>query len=583
MGAFFLHHKDIRIDTDSLNAVYKKKGFSAPHVADIGNYRLYLYGKRLIKADNFYYDGGNAVYACGSFFYKESGYAQSLRSLLSDFLNGSIIYDQLYGNYILIFFTKNDSKIAVITDPPVIKNIYFDKERQILSTDFLALMAAKVRPYTFNRIAVIENLTTGNLITPDTYVTEVNRVDKVNFIDLGKLFPGISFKKPVPALFENITDRNAAVNDANERLSEYFRSANGITRQFGAHLGLTGGFDSRLLLIHARKHLPGLITNSFWRPDSKDFLYAKQLSEKSAVEFISFERGDYIKSSVDEMIESSYYFFDGQIRSQNNWSEEFSASDYATKIASGHFIGFHGCGGEQYRNSERILHEKGFTDYVYYDWLIRQGDKLFLDDILKNELLRSVRDKIRRLTGISGKRIGLDQVKRIQNEVWIASNRATRINVLNQLMFYFAPFTEYQISYPAYRYVPFLGSSSAFEIEMINKADKELASVITNYGYAPLQGEPFISKLLSLAAGIMTRPTYYKLNRMIRKRRDRPQPLINGLMGLNPFMVEVGKVINLAELSSNKNLGWEVIAFNKLTGRLLSHNLTTKYEDQSDS
>jgi hypothetical protein len=293
------------------------------------------------------------------------------------------------------------------------------------------------------------------------------------------------------------------------------------------------------------------------------------LAEKAGTRFISFANGGFIKPDENSMINSSFYFFDGQIRSQNNWKEEFSLPEYAKIISSAHYLGFHGCGGEQYRNFEKICRKVTQSDYINYDWLFKQCDNVFINRSLKEEIKRSVTVKIRRLTGISDKRIGLYQIKRIQNEVWINSNRATRINALNQLMFYFAPFTESQISHAAYGYTPFLGCSSAFETKLIKDADSELAEVNTIYGYRPINGEPISLRLISLFAGIIPRQSFHWLNTVIRKRKGAKSHIKGDFSGLNPFMSEIGKDIDLEKLSSNKNLGWCISAFDELTGRLV--------------
>lgn len=578
MGAFLLHHRSIRIDEEQLKRVYNSKGFNSMHIADIGDYRLFLYRKQLINTDNFYFDGQNAVYACGSVFYNGSGYSTTLCSLLPDFLAGNLKLSLIRGNYVLIFFRKDDSSITLFTDRHVIRSIYFHRDEKILTTDFLSLMAIKGLPYSLNRMAIIENMTTGNLIPPDTYVNEIRRVDKVNFSELAIHFPGINFATSGTIAECHFTGRKDALRDANGRLSEYFGSAREITQQFGAHIGLTGGLDSRLLLAHARKHLDKLITNSFWRPDSRDFIFARLLAEKAGTRFVSLVNGGFEETKEVEIIKSSYFFFDGQIRSQNNWKEEFSLPEYAKFIASSHYIGFHGCGGEQYRNFEKICGKIRLSDFVIYDWLFKQCDNVFINKRLQEDVIRAITAKIKRLTGISDKRIGLDQVKRIQNEVWIISNRTTRLNALNQLMFYFAPFTESQMSHAAYGYTPFLGCSSAFETAMISEADRDLASVNTNYGYQPLKGEPVSSRIVSLIAGIVPRHFFHWVNGVIRKRRSLTSNSNGAISGLNPFMSAIGSEIDLEKLRGNKNLGWCVAAFNELTDRLVNTNEATANE-----
>jgi hypothetical protein len=567
MGAFFLFHKDSRINTSSVEEVYSNKGFGPPHISEIGDFRLYLYRKQLLNTDNYLYARGNAIYACGSLFYKESGYTESLTELLDDFLNNRIDPNRLYGNFILIFFCGDNGKIAVYTDASVLKNIYCDKKAKILSTDFLALLSGTSTKCTLNLDAIVENLTTGNLISPDTYITEIERVDKINISDLDEAFPGISFANLVPDLTVRLHKKDIAIHDANRRLENYFKSARKISEQFYPHLGLTGGFDTRLLLVHAKKYLQGLITNSFWRPESIEYNNAKLLADRSGTEFVSFEKVPFDKPPKRQIIGISYYFFDGQVRSQNNWLEEFSLPEYSRKISAGHHVGFHGCGGEQYRNSERISGKIRFDDFIYYDWMFKQCNNVFKDSSLMKITHNRIKEKMIRLTGISGEKGGLNEIKRIQNEVWIPSNRMTRVNVLNQQQFYFAPFTEYHISHAAYACIPFLGGSSTFEIEMIRSTDMDLSSVMTNYGYSVFDGEPLIQRILSRLAGIAPRALMYKIYYIIRKRKDITVSHEGEKIELSPVLSELKEKIDFTLLRRNRNLGWTILAFNEFINR----------------
>lgn len=554
MGALFLHHKNTGISESLIRTIYSEKKFSDPHITELGDYKVYLFPKQLIKADNYVREGENSLFACGSLFYKGNGYDESLRELLKDFFGNGIDKNALFGNFVLLFYSGNDKALSLLTDGMVAKNLYFDKRNRILTTDFLAIPATGDRQYTLNKPALIENITTGNLISPDTYINEIERVDRININELAEWFQGISFRNmvtdpaPVPSGFD------IAVKEANDAIKGYFKSAKNLTDQYGAHIGLTGGFDSRLMLIHARKQLSRLITNSFWRPASAEYQNARLLAQKTSLEFITFENDPFISPSEKEMLHNSLFFFDGQVRSQNIWTEEFNQSDYSRKIASGHYVGFHGCGGEQYRNAERITRKIAFDDFVRYDWMFKQCDNLFTDKELRKAIQERIKRKIIRLTGITRKRMGLFEVKKIQNEVWNTANRLTRVNILNQQQFYFAPFTEFRLSQQAYNFIPFLGSSFDFQLAMIKESDIDLASVMTNYGFSADAKEPWKQRLLPLVTGIMPRRLFYFFYNNMRKRQDNHPDIDVNSKEFNSLKTLTGQKIDLDKLSRNKNL-----------------------------
>lgn len=498
MGAFFLNHKSSSISVRQLDEIYEKKGFFHPAVFSLGDYHLRLYPKQLIGLPNFYSDGTKSAFACGSLFYKGLGYVNSLKALLKDRFSDNIDAVQLYGNYVLLFFDGISSGIDFYIDPAFIKNVYFSETDKVISSDFLAIMYSTNGKFTLNNKAIVENITTGNLIPPDTYVNEMHKLDKVNIRSLGKFFNGISFGTVDPTSDAAPVSRAEAMVDANHKLSVYFKSVAKLSDEFGAHIGITGGFDSRLLLMHARKHLKNLMTNSFWRTSSKEYVNAKELARVAGLSFFSFENKPFVKPGLDLMVNDAFYYFDGQVRSQNRWDEEFNQPCYTAEISQKKYVGFHGSGGEQYRNADRFYGKISLKQYILYHWMFKQCNDSFLDNDLQQEIYENIKFKISRITGLQEDIIDLGALKRIQNEVWNAANRTTRVNALNQQQFYFAPFTEFQLAYPAYQYIPFLGKSLSFQMDMMKNLDQELSAVDTNYGFNLIDGEKWTNQILPL-------------------------------------------------------------------------------------
>lgn len=564
MGAFFLYHNSSQIDESRIDEFYTKKGFNEPLSVKLGDYYLKLFKKQLVQIKNYYVNNVNYVFSCGSLFYKGLNYLQSLNRLLIDYSEGKIDPNELFGNYILIFYSALTRKLEIFIDPSFIKNIYYDREKKIITTDFLVLLLNREGRYTYNKYAIVENLTTGNLISPDTYVDEIQKIDKINSLELHKYFPGLIIKRFVPEILAKISNRRGAINNANSLLSDYFKASGEITNEFGAHIGLTGGFDSRLLLMHARKHIRNLSTNSFWRPNSVEYKNAKELAKVAGLDFYSNEGLHFGISKEKDFKDELMFVFDGQIRSQNRWDQEFALREYTAKLANGHYVGYHGCGGEQYRNSERWSGKRSLNSFIYYDWMFRQGKNPFKNAKFKEEIFQYIHSKITRIEKELPPQIGLMEVKKIYNEILNSSNRATRVNILNQQQFYFAPFTEYLISQNAYKYVPFLGHSLAFQIDMMRVLDPQLSALNTNYGYNLMDGEPFSNKVMACLAGLLPRKIIIGLHYEIKGKNSshtERQPFSNFL---HPLLLDFQKYIDFSSITNNDNLSPGLIAFDHL-------------------
>ena len=565
MGAFFLSHIQSDINQEVIEQIYLQKGFKNHKVFDLGNCRLYLYQKINVQIPNFYEENDCSIFAIGSLFYKKLGYTQSLITLLHDFKNNCLDANALFGNYVLLFCNKQTKNLTFFIDPAFVKSVYFDKEKRIISTDFLAILNNRISNISLNRNAIIENIITGDLISPDTYVNEIHKIDRINYQKLNTSFQDINFKILIPNTSKSLDSKKSAIKDAINLLDLYFLSVKNISEEFGAHIGLTGGFDSRLLLMNARKHINNLDTNSFWRENSLEFKNAKALAQKAGLHFTSFENDTFEIPSLDKVMQNSYYVFDGQIRSQNRWNQEFALPEYIKRIANNHYVGFHGCGGEQYRNAERWKGKHSLHDFILHECLFKLGENPFIDKKMQDEIYQYILSKILRLLGVLPKKISLLEVKRIYNEIWITANRNTRLNVLNQYQFYFAPFTEYGIAHSAYLYVPYLGSSKSFQIEMMQKTDAELAAVSTNYGYSVLQGESVKEKMLSKIAANLPRKyllTFYKKlkhpldkkNKIIEQQNNAIQALLKG--------------VDLSVILKNEDISFQINAFNYLFNQM---------------
>lgn len=566
MGALFLYHKSCSIEERQVREFYKKKGFINPFIFDLGEYRLLLYKKQLVDVNNYYSLDSVSLYVCGSLFYKGLNYEHSLKELLLDYRNECVSANDLYGNYVCLFYNSQTKKITFCLDPAFAKNVYYSTKLKIISSNYLAILEC-LDSWSINELAIAENLTTGHLISPDTYVNEIQKIDKINFHELDNFFPNLETRTFTPKVIERIERRKDALRHANEMLSQYFSAVKNIAHQFGAHIGLTGGFDSRLLLMHAKKYITNLITNSFWRENSIEYEIAKNLAYVANVPFYAFENGSFEAPPPEHMMKKSFYFFDGQIRSQNNWDEVFNLPEYAAQIAYNHFVGFHGSGGEQYRNADRLIGSIPFNTYVKYEWMFKQSFNFFKDKELERAIFNRISAKIRRLTGISDNRIGLLELKIIQNEVWNTANRLTRVNVLNQQQFYFAPFTEYQLSHAAYSYVPYLGPSLAFQIDLLNNLDRELSEVRTNYGFRIDKGEPLKMQLVPYAMKIVPRSLFY----WFYKRWKKYQRITGNQKEIyitNPYLLDLGRKIDLKKLGENKNLRSGLRAFDFLLNKI---------------
>ena len=467
-------------------------------VVEEGNYTLFLNRKTLASSCCFYISGSGSAYGTGTFVYRGGGPEESLQILLDDFTGGRFDHSSLLGHYFIFLFLK--AGIKILTDGTGLVKAFHDSEGSYLSSSFL--LAAKLHEkLTLNRDAATENLVTGGITGWETLVNEISSYSKAS----DRLFRDIEFIRPIkPATGNKPVSVNDAIQSQSALLGRYFSSCRKLAGAGGADLGLTGGYDSRLVLACAREQIDNLQVHSHFRPaGSEEWRIARMIADGEGLRFTSPvvtppEKMD--DGMLGVVIGSSSRFCDGAISLHCNWMEEYNTLEYRLSVLGDKRLGFSGIGGEQYRNQER-LHGKPwlFSQWLKYSHLRNVSGRVFLTAKDEREMLERTKSKIYNMMGFSpGKRfISLSDLKRIQNEVMIPAYRGARTDAENRHAWYLSPLADYHVSAAAYGIIKFLKDAKSFEADLIRSISPSLAAYPTDYGYDLVSGEPVSARILA--------------------------------------------------------------------------------------
>jgi asparagine synthase (glutamine-hydrolysing) len=467
---------------------------------DEGNYRFYLNRKTLALSSSSYTSSYGSVFGTGTFIYRAEGPEESLKLLLDDFTGGRFDHASLLGHYFIFLFLP--SGIKVLTDGTGLVKAYHDNEGSYLSSSFL-LAARLHNRLTLNRAAATENLLTGGIAGTETLVNEINSFSKASvrlFKDVEFVFPGENTQE------YNLASRTVALQGQSERLLTYFRSCRKIAEGGGADIGLTGGYDSRLMLACARNHIPDLQIHSHYRPaGSEEWRIARRIAEGEKIRFISPEvtpPQEMDDEKLYSVISSSFRFNDGVISLHCNWMEEYNTLEYRSSVLGDKRLGFSGIGGEQYRNQDRLYGKPWlFSQWIKYSHMRRVSGSVFQSRKDEHEMLERLRTKFYCILGFSKNKRFIDiyDLKRIQNEVIIPAYRGARTDAENRHAWYLSPLADFQVSTAAYGITGFLKDSKSFEADLIRMISPSLAAYPTDYGYDLVRGEPAYARILSSA------------------------------------------------------------------------------------
>ena len=236
------------IDADAAEKIFERKGLVRGERFSLGDWTLIQYPKMAVQAKNYHRDpDGVAVFSCGTVVYRSLGYRDSLHRLLADFRENCLDQDELIGNFSLLFF--DGRLVHLLTDRLNAQHVFANDERTCVSTSFLAVAAANPTAMRLNLAALYEKLATGILISPDTLV---EGIDQLNDEMLEGLNQANGLVAIAHAPMAKIRMHHGGFSDSVNRqvaiLQKYFGRFSVLEGEYHAELGLSDGYDSRLLL-----------------------------------------------------------------------------------------------------------------------------------------------------------------------------------------------------------------------------------------------------------------------------------------------------------------------------------------------
>jgi hypothetical protein len=489
-------------------------------VADLGGYTLYLNKKSLLPSPCHYACSMGSACGTGTFAYRSGDPQESLQLLLDDTGSGRFDPGALLGHYFI--FIVLPRAIKVLTDGTGLVRAYHDGTGTWLSSSFI-LAARLAGRLTLNRAAAAENLVTGGITGHETLVSGITSFSRGSTA----LFKGIDFIIPQPGnTGGSRLKRTEAIQRQSDSLAAYFSSFSRLAGKQGADIGLTGGYDSRLILACALNRIGNLQVHSHHRPaGSKEWEIAREIAGGEGIRFVSPEvtpPGAMDDDMLLATITGSYGFNDGVITLHCNWMEEYNTPGYRREVLGDRRLGFSGIGGEQYRNHDRLYGKPWlFSRWVRYAHTGKISGMAFTDSKAAAEALERIRLKICGMLGFhTAKRwIDLYDLKRIQNEVLVPAYRGARTDAENRHSWFLSPLADFHVSSSAYGIIRFLDDSKSFEAALIRNISPSLAAYRTDYGYDLMSGEPFTERIFGSAfENLLPAPVKWRVKERLRSR-----------------------------------------------------------------
>lgn len=494
MGSFFLYKSDSNVAVGEAELVFTKKGFSSPLVFRLHDYTLLLYKKQTLSVKNYYLapDGAGA-FCVGTPIYKQLTFSDTLRQLFLDFSANQIDFDSLLGHFCILFYRPPHT--TILLDPLRVFHVFATEDLSILSNSFLAVLAASPKPLRIHKEAVHEKLISGMIIGKDTYVHGIQRLSidwtpSASNSRLAILETPISLAGPPEKGGTRPRNLHTEVNAQLRILRDYFRAARALATEYGSDLGISGGYDSRLLLLLALEagYPLSLHTHHTLGVHEKERCIAESIASilRLPLRILPtrlMEQQD--NHSLNRILMDGLYFYDARNGDNTGAFSETYTNLYKTATLGNNGLRLNGEGGEIYRNS--FCTRPWLIDFS--SWLITRAyyplsRHIFIgNDIFRNTHLNILRKISNRFSQDLSKRVDFFFTRRYYAEIRLPDCEGAAHSAENQLAFFLTPYMEPSIIFSSYRATPYIRLGARFQASMISALHPQLAAVASHYGY----------------------------------------------------------------------------------------------------
>ncbi|MBN1183220.1 MAG: hypothetical protein JXB49_13080 [Bacteroidales bacterium] len=442
-------------------------------------YNLWLFQK-INSTDNYniYREGKNLAVATGTFFYKSYSFKESLNQLYRDFLCERFSITELYGHYAIVIII--DEKINIINDSLGIQRIFSTSDRSVISTSFLATWFSHIKPLSINRNAFFEKISTGYITAPDTLIEGIIDITYDNFNE------NLLIKHHYP-LTNYFSKGKEDIDFQVSKLHEYFEKLFFLAHGHSISLGVSSGFDSRMLLSiireYSNKYLYTHSTKGVHKKESEIAIkIANMLGDNISIkETTNADNVNLI--TAEALLTDLFYYFDGRTANNSGAFSYTGTYEYNYHHLKNVYLGLNGKGGEVYRNyynlpRGRFSFKKWFLMHECYS-----SFKLVFSREQRNEIVRNIENKILKRLLSEGRKWDRWLIQRYYSEIRQPDCEASIINAHNKITRYVAPFLDGNLLRDAYKSFDSKGVSDRFQSRLIYRLSPELAGIKSKYGY----------------------------------------------------------------------------------------------------
>lgn len=385
--------------------------------------------------------------------------------------------------------TSLPGSLEITTDPGGIYAVFGDRKNGVISSSLRRVLSQGGRKYQINGDALCEQLVTGAVTGRETCFHGLERIDGCGVFELGgtrvtcRRFNTDTGEPP-----RRFYDARTCMDFQLEVLRMLFKK---IAVQAGAHgvsMGLSGGYDSRLMFLLALEAKIPIHPFTFVSSNhAKEYEIADKLAAQAGISLHKVAvspMSDLDDIALKTNINDAITYYDGRTNESMGTFGDCHTARIQRECIGSAALNLNGLGGELFRNRERLP----FYSFSFKDWLSLYvigpaNGGIFISESAFHSFADRLACKYGELLGI-GKLMQFDKylARRWYREIWLPYFAGARLSAENRVGVSLMPFADGRVSAAAFAATPFIGSYGEFESAMLQSIDKKIAAMPSSYG-----------------------------------------------------------------------------------------------------
>lgn len=489
MGGFVLFRGN---DADCLHrllGLWNKKGFTRFSTFDVVGATLILFRKQTGSKVNWCESStGSKLFASGSFVYKGLPYESGLKEMLHDLEGDGLDRESLYGAYSVIF--SSQQRLSLRVDPSDLFHVFSNQDGTIISNSLQAVLVADGCRHRLNRDSLLEQLLTGSVAGPETLFSDITLLNRSRRAKFKSPLLEISDDRYQPSATEEVgLPFKETVESQLAELRNYFRQVKPLAGTAATSLGLSSGYDSRLLLLLAKDADYFLDVHTFSsRAHTEEERIALDVAKCAGLTIRPLEVqtwGELDQARLRANIDDAIYYYDGRTNmTMGSFDDVHTRRLRMTAIGQAD-LGLNGLGGELYRNREHLRQGRlNFNQWIRYFVMDPVCAQAITQKKIAEEFMDRMNQKYSSLMDVTNlKCFDRTLARRWYQKIWLPYSAGPKLCAENQISFSLMPFAEDKISSKALSITPHLGFGGRFEAALINLLDPAIAAIPSGYGH----------------------------------------------------------------------------------------------------